>query len=176
MALKRTPAEREQALNRLANLYLTGRTQVEQAKILNVSQSQVSRDLKTLQLRWQAASIASLEEAKAKELAKIDHLERHYWRAWRRSCENKEVKATEKIGGGERDRTKAATRVEGQSGNAAFLAGIQWCVEQRCKILGIVAKQEPEINVNVTTNVVGLTLEQFKLLPTDEKARLLRGL
>jgi hypothetical protein len=178
MALKRTPTEREGALAKLATLYLRGQTQVEQAKALGCSQSQISRDLKTLQGRWRAASLVSLEDAKARELAKIDHLERAYWRAWKRSCKDKQVKATEKIAGGKDDeRTKAANRVEGQSGNPAFLAGIERCIAKRCEILGLVAKANPEFHVtnHVTANIVGLSLEEFKRLPMEDKARLLRG-
>jgi len=94
------------------------------------------------------SALGNINQKKARELTKIDNLERTYWRAWRRSCEDKEIDIAEKTTDGAAPghpvplpRTKAAKRREGQSGNPAFLAGVQWCIEQRCKITGIVSSK-----------------------------------
>ena len=81
-APKRTSFEREKDLLEISRLYLTGVTQTDIAARLGVSQQQISYDLKALQKRWLAASLAHVDDAKARELAKIDQLEREYWKAW----------------------------------------------------------------------------------------------
>ena len=65
--------------------YLSGKTQPEIAKLLDVSQPTISRDLKYLRIEWIQSAIVDINEAKSKELAKIDVLEVEYWEAWRRS-------------------------------------------------------------------------------------------
>ncbi len=177
MAINRTKTEREEGLAKLSRLYLTGRTQTEIGKQLGISQGQVSKDLRTLQKRWQVASVAAIDEAKARELAKIDELERTYWRAWRRSCQDEEVRVAEKQTGadGEKGKTRKTTR--GQAGSAAFLSGVQWCIEQRCKILGIVVKTAGDVNVRVENSLTfaGMKIEQFEQLPIEEQIRLLQS-
>src|ERR1700687_5416985 len=100
----RTQLERERDLDLIASHYLSGRTQAEIAERLNVCRQQVGYDLKVLQKRWQASAVQKLDKAKAVELAKIDRLEREYWRAWRKSNREKEIKTAEKSTGGDRDR------------------------------------------------------------------------
>ncbi len=103
-----------------------------------------------MQKRWQESSLANtdanrakLDAKKAEELAKIDALERTYWKAWRRSCKDREVQTAEKVTG-DTARSKAATRREGQSGNPAFLAGVERCIDRRCKLLGLDAPRKLE--------------------------------
>jgi hypothetical protein len=125
MAANRPRHERLAALDKLAKMYLTGRSQVEMAKALNVSDRTIRHDLKRLQRIWLQNHSNDVQAGKIRELHRIDHLERTYWMAWRQ--------------------TKAGKRREGQSGNPAFLAGVQWCIEQRCKILGLEAPRRQEL-------------------------------
>jgi hypothetical protein len=175
-ANKRTKAQRELDLEKLSELVLEGKSQGEMAQRLGVSQSQVSQDLKKLDERWQKA-LHNADMHKARELARLYRLERKYNEAWERSLADKEIKTAERTTVGQSDRTKVVSRHEQRDGNSAFLDGIERCIQLRCRILGIVAKESPEFHVttNVTTNVLGLSVEEFKLLPTEEKARLLRG-
>jgi hypothetical protein len=164
----RSKLERERDLDNLATHYLRGKTHGELAEILGVSRQQIGYDLKTLQKRWRASSLANFDAAKAQELAKIDALERAYYEGWERSVGQKETKTAEKTSGGESDRTKAVSRHEQRDGNPAFLAGIQWCIEQRCRILGIVAKPGTEVNVHINNNsltLAGMSMEEFQALP-----------
>ena len=143
----RTKLERERDLAMIADYYLSGRTQADIAKRLHVSRQQVGYDVKVLQKRWQAAALQKIDRAKWEELAKIDNLEREHWRAWRRSCRAKETKTAEKATGADRDRTKAVSRHEQRDGNPIFLAGIQWCIAQRCTILGLNAPKQISIQL-----------------------------
>jgi hypothetical protein len=144
MATKsRSALERERDLRRTAALYLRGLTQEEIAQRLQVSRQQISYDLKVLQRRWQASTLADFNGKKAAELAKVDELERTYWEAWERSCSAREVTTQERTQGGDghtdEARLKAGVRKEQRDGNAEFLRGVERCIELRCKILGAFA-------------------------------------
>jgi len=135
---KRTPFQREQHLVEIARRYLHGMSQMEIAAELELSQSQISRDLKVLHDRWTKSALVDLNEAKARELARIDNLEREYWDAWRDSRGERLETNTEQIAGDKTgDRKKVSIKKVKLEGNPDFLAGIQWCIEMRCKILGI---------------------------------------
>lgn len=134
---KRTPFQREKDLVEIARRYLHGMSQMEIADELGISQSQVSRDLKVLHERWTKSALLDMNEAKARELARIDNLEREYWDAWRDSRGERLETNTEQIAGGSGDRKKVSVKKVKLEGNADFLAGIQWCIEMRCKIMGI---------------------------------------
>jgi hypothetical protein len=174
----RTKWERERDLDRLATHYLSGKSHSELAGIFGVSRQQIGYDLKTLDKRWRASALVNFDAAKAKELAKVEFLERTYHEAWQRSVGQKETKIAEKTTGAASDRYKAVSRQEQRDGNPAFLTGIQWCIEQRCKILGIVQKPGTEVNVQVNNNTLtlaGLSMDEFKALPPEEMIKLLRG-
>jgi hypothetical protein len=87
------------------------------------------------------SALINFNEAKANELAKIDNLEREYWDAWERSKTQKETKSSK----AKPDPTDANVgrvteqmeKTEDLLGNAAFLRGVQWCINKRCEILGL---------------------------------------
>lgn len=94
-----------------------------------------------------------IENLKAQELAKINRLEFEYWEAWQRSCKETTAKTTEKVVADQKveiaakkpkfDISKISELKKSNSGDARFLDGIQWCVEMRCKLLGLDAMQKP---------------------------------
>jgi hypothetical protein len=96
----------------------------------------VSNDIKLLVKRWRESALVDVDNAKVEELARINRLELEYWEAWKRSQRDKEAELTE-TQVGDKSYTKAQERKEGQTGDPRFLAGVQWCIERRCKILGI---------------------------------------
>lgn len=138
---KRTPTQRENDLQRIAALYLRGKRQADIAQELGIAQQQVSYDLKEIHKRWRESTLIDINEAKQRELARIDELEIEYWDAWRRSCEEKTKTRTEKAATGA---TKASVEKDTMLGNPAYLAGVQWCIERRCKIFGIDAPDKTE--------------------------------
>lgn len=153
---KRTSIQIERDRRDIADLYLQGWTQqrivdhlnADEGRDYDLSRQMISYDLARIQEQWRHSALVKLDEAKAQELAKVDRLEREYWDAWARSCEDAE---TQRIEGtpprGEGDRPTAArliTTRKGQAGDPRFLQGVQWCIERRCKILGIDAPQRAE--------------------------------
>lgn len=132
----------------VAEMYLRGVLQANIAIELGVNQSTISRDLKALQKEWLNSALVNIDEAKGKELAKIDNLEREYWDAWKRSQENAETRTTTTGPAG------TATEVfkeEGQTGDPRYLEGVYRCINKRCEILGLDASKR-----------VGLSLENME--------------
>lgn len=142
MAKRRTKTQKERDKLNVSRLYLKGKTQTEIAEDLNLSQPTVSRALKDCREDWKASAVVAIDERKAQELAKIDTLELEYWNAWRRSQEDAETRQSKMVGqevGDEKQPTKIerTVRTDEQVGDPRFLAGIQWCINKRCEILGI---------------------------------------
>ncbi len=148
----------------VARLYLEGKYQHEIAEILGVSQQQVSYDLKEIQLTWQDMSVAQLTELKARELARIDNLERTYWQAWEKSQQPKETTSTAKEG----EKVKVGKRSEQRNGNPQFLQGVQWCIERRIKLLGLDAPVRSEVSsaLAVTQNYNDMDAAELSRLYT----------
>ena len=144
--MPRGPAEElaiESRRTKVAGLYLRGfRRQQEIADQLGVNRATVSRDLKVLQARWREAAVRDLDAAIGQELDRLDQLEREYWQAWLRSQGPHEVTTTEQTSGGDGERVRAAIRKEQQHGDPRYLDGVQRCIEQRCKLLGLCAPQK----------------------------------
>lgn len=146
---KRTPAERESDLLKIASLYFEGKTQAEIAGQLNITQQQVSYDLKTLQTRWSESAIVKIDEAKGRELAKVDKLELEYWSAYRKSqkefrsvsAKRNRIDVPKNEDGEKVSKTGKITELnvkrEMRVGDPRYLAGVSWCIERRCKILGL---------------------------------------
>ena len=140
-APKRTAFEREAQLVEIKDAYLRGDTQMSIAQRFGLSQPQISRDLATIQRRWRESSIVDIYEAKQRELEHIDVLEREYWQAWEASKGEQSRSTASKTG----DVSRAQVVKYESAGDPRFLAGVQWCVEQRCKILGLLAAVKSEL-------------------------------
>ena len=157
---RRNRAEIERDRRRIADLYLQGWLQADIAKDIGVAQSTVSRDLVALHGEWKKSALLDFNEAKAQQLAKIDRLEREYWEAWARSCEDAETVRQE---GGTKSKDgkllppdKVVRTSKGQAGDPRFLQGVQWCIDRRIKILGVDSAQKLDIGdltIHYTGNV-----------------------
>lgn len=122
---------------------MRGMRQVDIAKSVGVSQATVSRELLGLQGEWASVSASKIDEAKARELAKIDNLEREYWDAWERSQNDAETVIEEAFGV---KKSKTQNKRVGQVGNPAFLRGVEWCIERRARLLGLDAPTKAEVD------------------------------
>jgi hypothetical protein len=138
----RSKAQREADLQTLASLYLAGHSQAVIARRLQVSQPQISLDLKKLYKFWRDSALIDFNEAKQRELHRIDVLEREAWRMHRRSLRVKTIqRESHSIGPlGSTDTDETVT--EGGQNNPAWIKTVQWCIEQRCKILSIYAAEK----------------------------------
>jgi len=186
---KRTSAERERDLAYIAELYLGGMTQMDISRKLsserdyNVGSSQAHSDIQEIFRRWKESYLRDAHEIKVRELVRIDKLENEYWEAWELSKQEfiaiEQDKTEDKLASGDTmkpsyQRTKTKTKKEKRLPKDDYLQGIQWCIEQRCKIFGLYApknvninwrKQAEEEGLNPDDIVDGLT-EQFIVAAT----------
>jgi hypothetical protein len=152
--------------SRVAALYLEGMPQWEIAEACGVDDSQVSRDLAALRVAWRESAEADIATWFAKELAALEHLERTYWLAWKRSCSQREITSTKRKGDGPDAGLEASLRKEGRDGNPEFLRGVIWCSERRSKLLGLNAPKK-----NEHTGKNGGPIEFVEPMNEDERAR-----
>lgn len=136
---RRKPIVREAHLEETARRYLRGEGQAEIARTLGVTQQTVSNDLKELQRRWREAALADIGDWKAEQLARIDALEREYWEAWERSKQPVRVQTTRLVTGEAGSRSEGGMREEEVVGDPRFLSGVQWCISERIRVLGLAA-------------------------------------
>src|SRR5262249_24223213 len=92
--------------------------------------------------------------------------EREYWAAWEASKKEREITTTEQLTGGDGDRLKAVVRKEQQTGDPRYLAGVQSCIEQRCKLLGLNAPVETRLT-GQDGGPIQLTLEAIVAADRD---------
>jgi len=161
---KRTKYQIQNDRAEIARLYLAGKTQQVIADLINASareykltQQMISYDLLRIQDAWRKSALVDIDEVKARELAKIDAHELVCQDAWQRSMADAETLVRKQSGvvaqtKDERPGKFTATQpaeitktARGQVGDPRFLKGIEWCIEQRCKIHGVYATAKVEI-------------------------------
>jgi hypothetical protein len=133
---------------RVAAMYLQGMSQWEIGRQIGVTQQCIAKDVRALEKEWLASAVVAIDAAKAKELARIDRLERVAWRAWRRSCQRKEKATTRMERKLDEDTQKAKTvtskATELRDGNPEYLKRVEWCITKRCELLKLNPPQRLE--------------------------------
>jgi hypothetical protein len=181
-----TPADKLlilQRRKRVAAAYLDGRPQWEIAEREGIAQQTVSDDLKAIRKEWRASALMDFDARQAQELAKIDNLETMAREAWERSCKDAETfrVKTETEGKDEQGRpiqgkTISEKTSRGQAGDPRFLERIGWCIDQRCKILGLVVNKVAPVTPDGMKPYEPISDEQTRLLVGGLFARLGLGL
>lgn len=187
-ANKRTPFQIENDRREIAQMYLRGKTQHEISQLLIspdrgyiLSQQMISYDLKVVQAQWQKSTLVDIDEIKGRELARIDTLELEYWQAWERSQTNAEIKTTRargtrREGKSTPEEVEHTERTEGRTGNPAFLNGVQWCIEQRCKMFGLYAPEKINLDWRREAETKGIDAgELFNKIVSEYVAALKAG-
>ena len=100
---------------------------------LSVSQTTVCHDLKAIRKEWRESSIRDFDEARERELCKLDLLEGEAWAAWQRSQEPAESTRVTQDGSG-----KVAQKiVQHPIGDPRFLDQVLKCIAARRALLGL---------------------------------------
>src|SRR5262249_49026281 len=115
-------------------------TQQEMADELGVSQSQISRDLDALIVRWKESAFADTATHLAQEVQRLNRLERQYQDAWMSSQEGRVSKQTRAGGRGAPWNLLAEMRTEKRDGDPRFLDGVLRCIQLRSRLLGLLDK------------------------------------
>lgn len=169
--MKRTSVE--ETIHKISQLYLKGMTPKEVATQLDLSIVTVRRYTTALNKRWRESAVRNIDEAKNRELEKLDVLEAEYWKAWE---ESKKGTARRKEGTMKRKGAKENFLETGESeilsspGDPKFLDGVARCIKQRAELLGLNAATRVESDVNVTARV--LTFDASKALSLEERANI----
>ena len=149
----------------IVRLYLKQKSHREIAQTLNVSVQYVGRQLKQIKDAWLESTLVDFNRRQNQELARIDALEAEYWTAWEGSKSDESREALEYV---DEDSIMRLSRKRletiKKNGTSSFLQGIQWCIEQRCKILGLHAPKEIKIDQHQrkTKELPELTREELR--------------
>ena len=125
-APKRTAQQRQADLVATSELYVKGHSQAEIAGRFGVPREQIAYDLREIRQNWIDTQVSSFDGIQARELEKLDRLERSAWHGWELSLtaqEGQSVGRTIRDGGGE--------------GDPRFLEIVTKCIERRARLLGL---------------------------------------
>lgn len=135
----RTHLEREDDLTRIAELRLRGFSQEQIARKLDLSQPQVSRDLKELERRWLKAQIRSVDAHKTQKLVELDYLKTESWEAWDRSQQEAIEQSASKAKKNGDAVEEAERKSKSQVGDPRFLEMVHKTIGTQAEILGLYA-------------------------------------
>jgi len=144
----------------------------------SLSYSQIVYDVKVIERQWIEHYLADVNAMKAKELARIDRIEMAAWEEWERSKRTlakteKEQVENEQIGKDDKTfqrhrKTRAKKTEQERDADKEFMKIIQWCVEQRCTILGLNAAQRYDISWRKQAEAAGIDPEKLKEQLVDQ--------
>ena len=177
---KRNSGQIERDRRDIAGFYLRGWLQIEICKYINadkarpytLSKQQISYDLGKIQEQWRDSALMDLNEAKLRELARIDQLERTYWTAWEKSCDPESTLRQEGVPSSNEDKPepipiKIVQTKSSSNGNPAFLRGVQDCIKMRIELLGLDAPIKHDVR-NYDLDMSKLTDEQLRRVAAGE--------
>ncbi len=188
---KRDFLQREHDLYLIARLYLQGVPVKDIQREINdgyriqgvemsLSAHAIYQDLKEIHIRWINSALMDFNEAKGKELAKWDHLESVYWQAWERSLDAKTTEESQTIADEIAfainqvvpiKRVKSRKKVEERDGAVAYLQGVERCIQERCKILGLYTPDRVQVDWRVEAQKSGIDVQtvsqQFEAMVTQ---------
>ena len=164
---KRSKFQRQQDLVITQDMYLDGKSQLDIAHRLGVSQAQVSFDIQKIIQQWTETRFTELDRHRAEELAKLNRDEQRFTQLWLASLEfpakivqkSFSGKVRTKIVNGKPVMDDAAslpeyfrtsTTDDGSRGNPFFWEQIKWCRTERAKLLGLYAPKKI-----ANTNIAG---------------------
>jgi hypothetical protein len=155
-ALSRSWAMRDILIDQVAAGYLERKPIKQIAEDVGVSLQRCQHLLTKARQMWLSSATYDLQQRVADELASIDHLETTYWEAYRRSLEKfQSTKDEDTLGeDGKLQKTVKGVRIEQRDGSPQFLAGIQWCIDRRCKLLGLDAPEKKQITGGILLKIV----------------------
>ncbi len=166
----RSSQRNEETRQQVARLYVQGASQAEIQQQTGLSLEALRGVIREILKRWCESNLIEFDTARARELAKIDHLEREAWRAWERSCSDAEVTKTSTDG----EKRRAERTVKQQVGDPSFLGRVAWCIEKRCKLLGLDAAAEKAGTGNDRRNTT-VAMRRARLLEIIDRLRDRRG-
>jgi hypothetical protein len=148
-------------LAKIADLWLTGHGESEIARRLGVAHRTICYHVEnSIRPMWEVG----INHRRAVEMAKIDQIERIAWEQFRQSSDPQTRKTIKRqlmdnLPDGVGPKLAIVERVISRVSNrpdATWLTVIQWCIEQRCKIMGHYAPDRHTIQWDAELRVAGL--------------------
>jgi predicted transcriptional regulator len=144
-------ATRDADIARIAKLDRRGYSQSEIARVVGVSQQQISEDLKVIRKRYREEAMAEYKERVEEKRAQLREVRAEAWRAWERSKKDarKVVEEERTLSDGTEGSEKKTTTTEGQLPDATYLRVVIETLRDECSLDGLNAPQKVNANVNV---------------------------
>ncbi len=83
--LSRCTAKRQDRLERVGQLHLSGKSLRTIGELCGISRAQVCRDLRLVRQEWAQRASQGIRALMERELARLDRIEAEAWRAWENS-------------------------------------------------------------------------------------------
>jgi hypothetical protein len=167
-ATKRTRIQRARDLEIVARRYLKGESQQAIANDLGVARSQIAYDVAKLIKMWQASAVNDIAQARAIELRRINNIEAEAWEQWELSKQPTERSVAKRKTGDGGATEEAGKTVQTRTANIAYMQTIQWCISERCKLLGIYAAVKGELSGTIDYRI--LLPDDFPAAATEPAA------
>ena len=139
---------------KLAELYLHGFSTADMAVRLGLTRRTVQAELSAIRKGWRTRTHLDFQSALFQQLDRIDLIEKYAYDGWERSLGQVSVETRQATASSSGQVTRATVRTGNGVGDRGFLAQMAWCVEQRCKILGL----EKPVAVEVRGTFVEIAL------------------
>jgi hypothetical protein len=167
----RSRLNKEQRKNLVLDYYLKGWSLSKISQELKVARSTISKDITAIREEWRCSRADSFHSQQLHELARIDAIEREAWAQWESSkAEEVTTRAETEVliseENGRQIRRPGAERVirvtKIRNADPRYMDTIRWCVEQRCKMLGLLAPSKmgasplegstpPKVHIDLST-------------------------
>jgi len=135
----------------------------EIADIVEVSISQVSRDMKKISEQWQKSAMEDIQKIKSEDLQELLLVQSTAWREYERSREEKVKKSMKKKTGGIRSGTEQMQTKEQMVGDPKWMDVVLKCIAKREEILGYGAARK----LDLTTGGEQLQQRSVIILPSN---------
>ena len=142
--------------SKLAGLYLHGVSTTEMAVRVGLTRRTVQAELVAIRDDWKGRTQIDFESAIAPQLDRVDLVEKYAFEGWERSLTRKTVETKQAVRTVNGQVDRATLRAETGNGDPAFLARMSWCIEQRCRILGLEKPREVTIQGTFVDIAMGL--------------------
>ena len=142
--------------SKLAGLYLHGVSTTEMAVRVGLTRRTVQAELVAIRDDWKGRTQIDFESAIAQQLDRVDLVEKYAFEGWERSLTRKTVETKQAVRTVSGQVDRATVRAETGNGDPAFLARMSWCIEQRCRILGLEKPREVTIHGTFVDIAMGL--------------------
>ncbi len=176
---KRNKLQKQSDYNRISEYYIDGVNQATIAKIMGLSQSQVSNDLEAIRQSWVKETSLEIDVAKAERIKDLEKMKKEAWEAWEKSKRTRQVKTKR---GGLANNTPTGRGQfeiieEEDLGDIRYFQMYMQCHTELCKLYGLYAPNKiAQTDVTGTKDAITAAAARDEVLSwLDQQAAKLSG-